>query len=115
LFDRELTATAAPIVAPGNRILAIDESSGTVKQRCGQDDERATAHRNAINAIGAQLPWPLAFAYGTALQAPALKAWKRQLGRVAVAQKALFRRANLNRAACFGRGKQEMEKDARAA
>jgi len=115
MFEQELAAIAAAMVAPGKGILAIDESSGTVKQRCGQDDERATAHRNAINAIGAQLPWPLAFAYGTALQAPALKTWKRRPGSVAAAQKALFHRANLNRAACFGRGKQEMEKDARAA
>jgi len=77
MFEQELAAIAAAMVAPGKGILAIDESSGTVKQRCGQDDERATAHRNAINAIGAQLPWPLAFAYGTALQAPALKSMEK--------------------------------------
>ena len=78
----------------------------------GQSDELATAHLNAMNASGAQLPWPLSFSYGRALQAPALKAWKGQPGNVAAAQKALFHRAKLNSAACFGRYKAEMEKQA---
>ena len=33
MFERELAATAAAIVAPGKGILAIDESSGTIKKR----------------------------------------------------------------------------------
>jgi hypothetical protein len=115
LFERELAATATALVAPGKGILAIDESSGTLKQRFGQGDARATAHLNAMNAGGAQLPCPLAFSYGRALQAPALKAWKGRPGSVAAAQKALFHRANLNDAACFGRYKAEMETDALAA
>ena len=115
MFDRELTATAAPIVAPGNRILAIDESSGTIEKRYSKSDERATAHLNAMNAGGAQLPCQLSFSCGGALQAPGLKAWKGHPGRVAAAQKALFRRANLNGAACFCRYKAEMKKDALAA
>jgi len=57
----------------------------------------------------------LSCSYGSAWQAQAIKAWKGQAGSVAAAQKALFRRANLNRAACFGRYKAEMEKDAPAA
>jgi len=115
LFDRELTATAAPIVAPGNRILAIDESSRTIEKRYSKSDERATAHLNAMNAGGAQLPCLLSLVYGSALRAPGLKAWKGHPGRVAAAQKALFRRANLNGAACFCRYKAEMKKDALAA
>jgi len=115
LFERELAAAAAAIVAPGKGILAIDESSGTIEKRYGQSDERVTAHLNAINAGGAQLPCPLSWVYGSALQAPGLKAWKGHPGRVAAAQKALFRRANLNGAACFCRYKAEMKKDALAA
>ena len=40
----------------------------------GQTDEDATAHLNAMNAMGPH-PWELSFSYGRALQAPALKAW----------------------------------------
>jgi fructose-bisphosphate aldolase class I len=81
----------------------------------GQTDELATAHLNAMNASGAGLPWPLSFSYGRALQAPALKAWKGQPASVSAAQKALFHRAKLNSAACFGRYKAEMESAAAVA
>src|SRR4029078_9676314 len=40
----------------------------------GQTDEDATAHLNAMNAMGPH-PWELSFSYGRALQAPSLKAW----------------------------------------
>jgi fructose-bisphosphate aldolase class I len=81
----------------------------------GQSDELATAHLNAMNGQGTALPWPLSFSYGRALQAPVLKAWKGQPGSVPAAQKALYHRAKLNSAACFGRYKAEMEKVALAA
>ena len=81
----------------------------------GQSDELATAHLNAMNAQAATLPWPLSFSYGRALQAPALKAWQGQAGNVPAAQKALFHRAKLNSAACFGRYTADMEKIAVAA
>ena len=69
----------------------------------GQSDELATAHLNAMNAGVAKLPWPLSFSYGRALQAPALKAWKGQVGNVSTAQKALMHRSKLNSAAEIGR------------
>ena len=81
----------------------------------GQSDEIATAHLNAMNVAKSALPWPLSFSYGRALQAPALKAWKGVPANVAAAQKALFHRAKCNGAACFGRYKAEMEKEALAA
>jgi fructose-bisphosphate aldolase class 1 len=109
LFDRELSATAAAMVARGKGILATDELRGTLEQRFGQSDDRPTADLNAMNAGGAQLPYPLSFSWGGALQAPAFKGWKGRSGSVAVAQKALFRRANLNSAACFGRYKVEIK------
>src|ERR1051326_8833522 len=33
MFERELAATAAALVAPGKGVLAIDESGGTIKKR----------------------------------------------------------------------------------
>ena len=33
MFERELAATAAAMVAPGKGILAIDESGATIKKR----------------------------------------------------------------------------------
>jgi fructose-bisphosphate aldolase, class I len=76
----------------------------------GQSDELATAHLNAMNQKGANLPWPLSFSYGRALQAPALKAWKGQAANVAAAQKALYHRSKCNSAATLGDYKPEMEK-----
>ncbi len=81
----------------------------------GQSDELATAHLNAMNAMGAALPWPLSFSYGRALQTPALKTWKGQTANVPAAQKALYHRSKCNSAACFGRYKPEMEQAALAA
>lgn len=81
----------------------------------GQSDALATAHLNAMNAAGATLPWPLSFSYGRALQAPALKAWKGEAGKVGAAQKALLHRAKCNSAACFGRYQPDMEREALAA
>jgi hypothetical protein len=113
LFDRVLSATAAAMVARGKGILATAESSGTLKQRIGQSDERATAHLNVMSAGGAQVPCPLSFSCGRALQAPALKGWKWQSGSIAVAQKALFRRANTNSAGRFDRYKAEIKRTRR--
>ena len=61
------------------------------------------------------LPYPLSFLSGSAYRAPGIKAWKAWACSIAAAQKALFRRANLNSAACFGRYKAETEKFAPAA
>jgi fructose-bisphosphate aldolase class I len=74
----------------------------------GQSDELATAHLNAMNAMGSA-PWALSFSYGRALQAPALNAWKGSEANVDAAQKALYHRAKLNAAACAGRYSEEME------
>src|SRR5713226_5325000 len=47
----------------------------------GQSDEDATAHLNAMNALGPH-PWELSFSYGRALQAPYLhRAWMNGLAR----------------------------------
>src|ERR671933_237424 len=64
----------------------------------GQTDEDATAHLNAMNALGPH-PWELSFSYGRALQAPALKAWTGKPENVEAAQRAYYHRAKMNGAA----------------
>jgi fructose-bisphosphate aldolase class I len=77
----------------------------------GQSDEAATAHLNAMNALGPHA-WELSFSYGRALQAPALKAWGGEAANVAQAQQAYYNRARLNGAARSGSYSKEMEKEA---
>ncbi len=77
----------------------------------GQSNELASAHLNAMNAEYKNLPWPLSFSYGRALQQPALKAWKGKTANVAAAQKALHHRAKCNSAAALGRYNEKMEKE----
>ncbi|MGB9428768.1 MAG: class I fructose-bisphosphate aldolase [Gammaproteobacteria bacterium] len=75
----------------------------------GQSAELATAHLNAMNALG-QAPWKLSFSYGRALQAPSLEAWKGQAANLKAGQNAFFHRAQCNSAACTGNYTARMEK-----
>ena len=79
----------------------------------GQTDEAATAHLNAMNALG-EHPWELSFSYGRALQAPALKAWSGEAENVEAGQQAFLHRARLNGAARSGSYSPEMEELAAA-
>jgi fructose-bisphosphate aldolase class I len=83
---------------------------GVVFLSGGQTDEKATAHLDAMNRMGA--PWPLTFSYSRALQAVALTAWRGQAGNVAAAQKALHHRAHMNSLAAQGKWSTESEKKA---
>jgi fructose-bisphosphate aldolase class I len=74
----------------------------------GQTDEDATAHLNAMNAMGPH-PWELSFSYGRALQAPALKAWGGDEASVSAGQAAYLQRAKLNGLARSGSYSPEME------
>jgi fructose-bisphosphate aldolase class I len=74
----------------------------------GQSDEDATAHLNAMNALGPH-PWQLSFSYGRALQAPALKAWGGKKENVVAGQRAYYHRAKMNGAARTGAYAPEME------
>jgi fructose-bisphosphate aldolase class I len=76
----------------------------------GQTDEDATAHLNAMNAMGPH-PWQLSFSYGRALQAPALKAWGGKPENVKAAQRAYYHRAKMNGAARTGVYAPEMERE----
>ena len=72
----------------------------------GQSGELASARLNAMNArsnpLRSKIPWALAFSFARAIQRPALEIWGGQEKNVVAAQKALYHRANCNRAARRG-------------
>lgn len=74
----------------------------------GQSSALATAHLNAMHQLG-DLPWPLTFSYGRALQDDALRTWAGDDANRSAAQQALVQRARDNGAAALGRydGSQE--------
>jgi len=77
----------------------------------GQPADLASARLNAMNVrFKGRLPWPVTFSYSRAIQQPALDLWKGQDANIVVAQKALYHRAKLNRAARAGEYTAAMEK-----
>jgi len=74
----------------------------------GQSPEVATAHLNAMNALG-EHPWQLSYSYGRALQDEALKAWGGQASGVASGQKAFAKRGRCVSAARYGKYTKQME------
>jgi len=74
----------------------------------GQSDEDATAHLNAMNAIGG-FPWKMSFSYGRALQAAPLKAWGGEAQNVPAGQRAFLHRAKMNGLATLGDWKTALE------
>ena len=78
----------------------------------GQSAELATAHLNAMNKTYRDLPWPLSFSYGRALQEPCLKTWAGKHENVAAAQAALIHREKCNSLACLGEYSDTMEQAA---
>lgn len=75
----------------------------------GQSAELATAHLNAMNATYPDLPWPLSFSYGRALQEPCLSAWAGKPENVEAATQALLHREKCNSLACMGEYSDKME------
>ena len=76
--------------------------AGIVFLSGGQTEVEATAHLNAMNNLG-DLPWPLSFSYGRALQHGALTEWAADpKGNRASAQKILHHRARMNGLAAMG-------------
>jgi fructose-bisphosphate aldolase class I len=78
----------------------------------GQGDEQATENLATMNRMFPNLPWPLTFSYGRALQQPSLKAWKGVAGNVAQAQALLAHRARMNGLAATGEYRPDLEKKA---
>lgn len=85
--------------------------TGIVFLSGGQSAEAATAHLDAMNRMAqpGELPWPLSFSYGRALQDPALRLWNGQAANVVAAQRALVHRAKLNGLATLGQYSPELE------
>jgi len=77
----------------------------------GQSEEEASAHLNAMNAMGGQ-PWELSFSYGRALQASALRAWGGKEANFAAGQRAFAHRARMNHLARSGNYRPELESEA---
>lgn len=69
----------------------------------GQTEEEATVNLNAINKVGANMPWKLSFSYGRALQASTIKAWDGKPENVEEAQKVFLARAKANSEAQLGK------------
>ncbi|MFY0636419.1 class I fructose-bisphosphate aldolase [Maricaulis maris] len=76
----------------------------------GQTDEEATEHLSIMNEAY-DLPWPLTFSYGRALQAAPLQAWAGNASNYEAAQAAFNHRARMNGLASLGEYTPEMEKE----
>jgi len=84
-------------------------TAGIVFLSGGQGDVEATAHLDAMNKMG-DLPWPLSFSYGRALQQEALKTWAADpKGNREKAQQILAHRAKMNGLAALGEWSQSEE------
>lgn len=69
----------------------------------GQSGELASARLNVMNVrFKSRMPWALAFSYSRAIQQPALEIWRGERSRVPEVQRALYHRANCNKAARRG-------------
>ena len=85
-------------------------TAGVVFLSGGQGDVEATAHLDAMNKMG-DMPWPLSFSYGRALQAECLKIWAADpKANHEKAQQALLHRARMNGAATLGEWDEEEER-----
>lgn len=69
----------------------------------GQSGKLACQHLNAMHVnYKSNLPWPLTFSFGRAIQQPALSIWHGQSDKVHEAQQALYHRAQCSAAAVAG-------------
>ncbi len=78
----------------------------------GQSAALATEHLNIMNKQYPDLPWPLSFSYGRALQEPCLKAWAGRAENAKTAQEKLLHRERCNSLATLGKYDAAAEKAA---
>ncbi len=83
---------------------------GVVFLSGGQSPEQATENLNAMNALGADLPWELSFSYGRALQQPSLSTWSEGPEKYQLAQELFYHRVKMNGAARYGKYSPSMER-----
>jgi len=72
----------------------------------GMKDEEATTRLNTMKKMG-DLPWPLTFSYGRAIQNEALEHWAKNPADISGAQKLLLEKARANSLASVGQYKYE--------
>jgi len=85
-------------------------TAGVVFLSGGQGDLEATRHLDAMNKMG-DMPWPLSFSYGRALQAECLKTWAADpKANHEKAQQILLHRARMNGAATVGEWDEDEER-----
>ncbi len=77
----------------------------------GQASIDATRRLNRMHQLFAELPWPLSFSYGRALQADALKAWGGKPENVDKARQILLHRERCNGLAAMGQYSEEVEQE----
>lgn len=83
--------------------------AGIVFLSGGQTEIQATEHLDAMNQVE-NLPWPLSFSYGRALQASALKMWgNNPQENIGAAQAELYHRAKMNGLAAVGQYDPKLE------
>ncbi len=82
---------------------------GVVFLSGGQTDIDATAHLNAMAAMG-NTAWPLTFSYSRALQHAPLTTWRGQAANAQQAQQAFHHRAHMNSLASQGKWSKGLEK-----
>lgn len=75
----------------------------------GQAARDATVHLDFMNKRYPDLPWPLSFSYGRALQEPSLKAWAGKPENMQEAQGILAHREKCNGLASIGQYEEAME------
>lgn len=83
--------------------------AGIVFLSGGQSEKEATVHLNDMHKMYPDLPWPLSFSYGRAIQAPALKIWGADQNNIKEAQDVLVKRSKLNGLASKGEYEESME------
>ncbi len=85
--------------------------AGIVFLSGGQSESEATENLDAMNRLG-ELPWPLSFSYGRALQSSALKVWgANPQDNVKAAQAELLHRSRMNGLAALGEYETKMEQE----
>ena len=85
------------------------ELAGVVFLSGGMSAEDATIRLNMMNKNYPDLPWPLSFSYGRALQAPALEAWGKDQADISGAQGILVHRCKMNGLAAKGEWSEDLE------
>ncbi len=75
----------------------------------GQTDEKATLHLNRMNQLDVDLPWPLTFSYGRALQQAPMRAWGGDNSNQAEVHSQALQRAMVNAYASKGEYTSEMD------